>query len=83
MYYYYHYILFDILISNKALQDRICEIIKKTIYDYKEEIYDETLNLYNQECIDNKYDFSSGLYNLDIVYTKAINKALNLGYDEL
>ena len=74
-------ILFDILISNKALQDRICKIIKEIVYDYKDDIYIETQHLYDIECIDDKYDFSSGLYNCDCIYTRAINKALSLDYD--
>ena len=76
-------ILFDILISNKTLQDEICKIIKEIVYDYKNDIYIETQHLYDIEIIDDKYDFSSGLYNCDCIYTRAINKALSLDYDEL
>lgn len=74
-------ILFNILMSDKVLQDEICEIIKKIVYEYKDDIYIETQHLYNIECIDDKYDFSSGLYYCDCIYTRAINKALSLDYD--
>ena len=74
-------ILFNILTSNKLLQDEICKIIKEIVYDYKDDIYIETQHLYDIEIIDDKYDFSSGLYNCDCIYTRAINKALSLDYD--
>lgn len=74
-------ILFDILISNKVLQNEICKIIKEIVYEYKDDIYIETQHLYDIECIDDKYDFSSGLYNCDCIYVRAINKALSLDYD--
>ena len=76
-------ILYNILRSDKALQDEICKIIKEIVYDYKDDIYIETQHLYDIEIIDDKYDFSSGLYNYDCLYTRAINKALSLDYDEL
>lgn len=74
-------ILYNILRSDKALQDEICKIIKEIVYEYKDDIYIETQHLYNIECIDDKYDFSSGLYNCDCIYVRAIYKALSLDYD--
>lgn len=69
--------LFELIDKNEQkYYPRIEEYIKKNINRYVDFIITETYALYNQELIDSNDDWSSGLYNCDEIYVRAIANAL-------
>lgn len=78
-------VVWNILFNNKELQEQVecClrDIVKKDLLYWGRLVKEETEYLYDVECIDDKEDYSSGLYNLDSLYLDSINRALSLGYD--
>ena len=73
--------LFDIIYYNERISNAICNQIRHDVINYKMDIIEETEQLYNIECITDKYDYSSGLYNMDKLYIEAIRKVFDLDYD--
>lgn len=55
---------------------RIESYIKEHIIDYVYFIKSETRKLWEEDIIDNICDYSSGLYNCDEIYVRAIADAL-------
>ena len=55
---------------------RIEIYIKEHLAHYKDFIVNETKSLHNQELIDSEENYSSGLYNCDEIYVRAIADAL-------
>lgn len=57
---------------------RLAEIYILTHYElYEDDIILETRRLYTYELIDDENDFASGLYNMNELYLKAIDYAIN------
>lgn len=69
--------LFVLIDENESkYYPRIEKYIKEYIMDYKDFIITETQSLYNQQLIDSNEDWTSGLYNCDEIYVRAIADAL-------
>lgn len=70
--------LAEMIKGHKPLFVTIEEYIKMHINEYEDFIVEETESLYEQELIQDEYDFASGLYNCDEIYVRAILKALGI-----
>lgn len=71
--------LFDLIDSNtNKYYPRIEKYIKEHIGYYVDFIVTETQSLYNQDLINHHEDWSSGLYNCDQIYVRAISYALGI-----
>lgn len=56
---------------------RIESYIKNHVAEYKGFVVNETMKLFNEELITSVDDYSSGLYNCDEIYARAIHAAVN------
>lgn len=70
--------LAEYIANSPNLMEKIESIIKKEIYKYKDFIEEETEKLWEDEIIDDEYDYSGGLYNCDELYVIAILKAIGI-----
>lgn len=71
--------LYNLINSNtNKYYPRIEKYIKEHVSYYVDFIVTETQSLYNQDLIDSNEYWSSGLYNCDEIYVKAIVYALGI-----
>lgn len=69
--------LVELINKNKfKYYPRIEQYVKEHVNQYKSFIVDETCSLFEDEIIDSMEDWSSGLYNCDEIYVRAVADAL-------
>lgn len=70
--------LYEILSKDSNLQNKIEDFVMKYINEYEDFIIKETQYLFDIECIDDVHDYSSGLYNCDELYMRAILNSIGV-----
>lgn len=71
--------LIELINDNKEkYYPRIEQFIRENIKDYADFIKSETTKLWEEKLINDKFDYSSGLYNCDEIYVRAIIYALGI-----
>ena len=70
--------LMNFIHKNPELYSQIEDFVIEHVAEYEEFITIETEGLYVEELIDAEDDYSSGLYNCDEIYIRAILKTLGI-----
>lgn len=72
--------LYDRLSEDEDIKNEICDNVRYLVKEDLDEIADfvleETKCLYEEELIDSEDDYSAGLYNMDGLYSTAIEMAI-------
>ena len=70
--------LMNFIHKNPDLYSKIEDFVIEHVNEYEEFITIETEGLYEQELIEDEDDYSSGLYNCDEIYIRAILNTLGI-----
>ena len=72
--------LYNRLSKDESVQNKICEniryLVREDLDDVADFVLDETKYLYEYELIESEDDYSAGLYNMDGLYSLAIEMAI-------